>query len=100
LCFETQCLFQFIAQKLLDINESGKFKDPSLLDDKERKTQDDEIFHRTRLINCGYFMRIILGGNFSICSKQRARLIRTQTMLVPFSVLFGMGMTGDLTLSW
>ncbi|KXN88689.1 Linoleate 10R-lipoxygenase [Leucoagaricus sp. SymC.cos] len=52
----------YIAQKLLEINEWGYFKDPSTIDDSEqKKMQDDEIFHRTRLINCGYFMHIILG---------------------------------------
>lgn len=46
-------------------------------------------------ISCGSSLVV-----YSICFKQRACLIRTQTMLVPFSVLCGMGMTGDLTLSW
>ena len=62
----THRLFQFIAQKLLDINESGEFKHPKHLHDNEKKLQDDEIFHRTRLVNCGYFMHIILGGIFDL----------------------------------
>lgn len=57
-------IFQFIAQKLLDINESQRFKDTALLSDNEKETQDAELFHRTRLVNCGYFMHIVLGGKF------------------------------------
>ena len=52
--------FQYIAQRLLDINENGNFK---VVPSAEKKMlQDDEIFHRSRLVNCGYFMKIILGG--------------------------------------
>ncbi|KAF9470894.1 heme peroxidase [Pholiota conissans] len=29
--------------------------------ERQRNAQDDEIFNRTRLVNCGYFMNIILG---------------------------------------
>ncbi|KAG6833018.1 hypothetical protein H0H87_012276 [Tephrocybe sp. NHM501043] len=50
----------FIAEKLLDINENDTYV-RSFKTDEERRIQDDEIFHRTRLINCGYFMNIILG---------------------------------------
>ncbi|KAF9524957.1 heme peroxidase [Crepidotus variabilis] len=49
----------FIAQRLLDINENGKFvRNPT---EDQKMLQDDEIFHRSRLVNCGYFMQIILG---------------------------------------
>ncbi|KAF8657589.1 hypothetical protein AX16_002170 [Volvariella volvacea WC 439] len=52
----------YVAQKLLDINENGTFKDPTTITDPEQlQIQDDELFHRTRLVNCGYFMHIILG---------------------------------------
>ncbi|KAF9447624.1 heme peroxidase [Macrolepiota fuliginosa MF-IS2] len=51
----------YIAQKLLDINEFQHFKHPSELSEDEKRIQDDEIFNRTRLVNCGYFMQIILG---------------------------------------
>ncbi|KAF6760375.1 heme peroxidase [Ephemerocybe angulata] len=50
----------YIAQKILDINESGKFK-KTFANDTEREIQDNEIFERARLVNCGYFMHIILG---------------------------------------
>ncbi|KAH0579140.1 hypothetical protein H2248_003293 [Termitomyces sp. 'cryptogamus'] len=50
----------YIAQKLLDINENGTYAWP-LEKDEDRLIQDDEIFQRTRLINCGFFMNIILG---------------------------------------
>ncbi|KAJ3785898.1 heme peroxidase [Lentinula aff. detonsa] len=66
----------FIAQRIIDINEWGTYKDPELLKaqidnaslDEERQNaaralqaQDDEIFHRSRLVNCGFFMKVILG---------------------------------------
>lgn len=68
-CLRLDCMFrsltsgfQYIAQRLLDINENGNFKvAPS---DEGKTLQDDEIFHRSRLVNCGYFMKIILGGTF------------------------------------
>lgn len=57
---------QFIAQRILDINENKTYVDPkTLLDDPlKKKAQDEEIFQRTRLVNCGFFMHIILGGMF------------------------------------
>ncbi|EJD08383.1 heme peroxidase [Fomitiporia mediterranea MF3/22] len=54
----------FIASKLLAINESGTFKSGEALadlSDEDRKAQDDELFARARLVNCGWFMRVILG---------------------------------------
>jgi hypothetical protein len=54
--------FQYVAQKILDINEWGTYKINPVPTDKEKcLTQDDEIFHRARLVNCGLFMQIILG---------------------------------------
>lgn len=50
-----------MAAKLLDINERSTFTNPPPTDDKKRAAQDDEIFQRTRLVNCGLFMKIILG---------------------------------------
>ena len=61
-------LYQFVAQRIFDINEGKNLKDPAILTADERESQDDEIFHRSRLVNCGYFMQIILGGE-SICLK-------------------------------
>ncbi|KAL1717727.1 heme peroxidase [Schizophyllum commune] len=51
-----------IAQRILDINEKGKYRSINSLgnDDDARKAQDDEIFHRARLVNCGFFMQVIL----------------------------------------
>ncbi|KAF8880494.1 heme peroxidase [Infundibulicybe gibba] len=51
----------FIAEKIFNINEQGMFKNPALLSTAEYQAQDDEIFHRARLVNCGFFMQIILG---------------------------------------
>lgn len=51
----------FVAERIFNINEGKNFKDPAILTDDEKITQDDEIFHRSRLVNCGYFMNIILG---------------------------------------
>ena len=31
------------------------------MSDEDRESQDDEIFAKTRLINCGWFMQVILG---------------------------------------
>ncbi|KAJ6553669.1 heme peroxidase [Mycena sp. CBHHK59/15] len=50
----------YTAQKILEINENKTYKS-EFKDDKERFNQDDEIFNRARLVNCGYFMQIILG---------------------------------------
>lgn len=44
----------------MDINENGNFK--AVPSDEEKILQDDELFHRSRLVNCGYFMKVILGG--------------------------------------
>ncbi|KAF9004668.1 heme peroxidase [Cyathus striatus] len=51
----------YIAEKILAINERGNLVSPPPEDPEARQKQDDEIFHRSRLVNCGYFMQIILG---------------------------------------
>ncbi|KAF9070659.1 heme peroxidase [Rhodocollybia butyracea] len=66
----------FVAQRILEINEWGTYRDPATLQavfenatsdaDKKKalttlQAQDDEIFHRARLVNCGFFMKVILG---------------------------------------
>ncbi|KAK2467940.1 hypothetical protein APHAL10511_000235 [Amanita phalloides] len=51
----------YVAQKILDINEHGNFLNPPPSDAQARKVQDDEIFERARLVNCGLFVHIILG---------------------------------------
>lgn len=53
-------IVQYIAEKIMSINEQGTFKSPDSLDEKARLSQDEEIFQRTRLVNCGFFMQIIL----------------------------------------
>ncbi|KAJ7182581.1 heme peroxidase [Mycena crocata] len=50
----------FIAQKILEINEPGAYEN-TFSSDAQKLAQDDEIFNRARLVNCGYFMQIILG---------------------------------------
>jgi hypothetical protein len=54
--------YQYIANKILLINEFGTYKAPESISGAERDAQDDEIFQRARLVNCGYFMQIILRG--------------------------------------
>ncbi|KJA25365.1 hypothetical protein HYPSUDRAFT_64946 [Hypholoma sublateritium FD-334 SS-4] len=53
----------FIAQRLLNINESGTYitnlNAPQTM--LQRFRQDEEIFNRARLVNCGYFTNILLG---------------------------------------
>uniref|UniRef100_A0A7G1PUP4 Dioxygenase n=1 Tax=Tricholoma matsutake TaxID=40145 RepID=A0A7G1PUP4_TRIMT len=51
----------YIAQKLLNINENGTFVFPVPQDEQARLAQDDEIFNRARMVNCGFFLQIILG---------------------------------------
>ncbi|KAH6915985.1 heme peroxidase [Coprinopsis sp. MPI-PUGE-AT-0042] len=61
----------YIARKLLDINERGHYVDPSKLsmdDPKQKKVliaQDEEIFQTARLINCGWFGGIVFSDYFS-----------------------------------
>ena len=43
------------------INEKGNLKNPPPSDPKELAKQEDELFQRSRLVNCGYFMKVILG---------------------------------------
>ncbi|KAL5512887.1 hypothetical protein ACEPAH_3285 [Sanghuangporus vaninii] len=61
----------FVARKLLDINERGTWVDPDTLraDDPKRdeklKQQDEEIFQTARLINCGWFANVVFSDYFS-----------------------------------
>ncbi|GJJ14696.1 hypothetical protein Clacol_008963 [Clathrus columnatus] len=51
----------FIADRILRINEYGKYEfDPLPSDPKKLRDQDDEIFNRARLVNAGAFMQAIL----------------------------------------
>ncbi|KAL0959662.1 hypothetical protein HGRIS_011364 [Hohenbuehelia grisea] len=51
----------FIANKLLKINERGRWSDPPPTDALARAQQDEEIFQTARLINGGHFMSMIMG---------------------------------------
>ncbi|KAI0246364.1 heme peroxidase [Lactifluus subvellereus] len=50
----------YVAEKLLSINERGTFKKLPISDYDARERQDEEIFQRARLVNTGYFVQIIL----------------------------------------
>lgn len=47
---------QYVARRIMLINELQKFKKPEELADNPRllEEQDDEIFNKARLVNCGY----------------------------------------------
>ncbi|KDQ09782.1 hypothetical protein BOTBODRAFT_507785 [Botryobasidium botryosum FD-172 SS1] len=51
----------FIAERLLQVNEHGTYTWPAPGDKQQMLKQDDEIFNIARLVNCGFFMSIILG---------------------------------------
>jgi hypothetical protein len=41
---------QYVADMILSINENRTYKNPPPTDEKARRKQDDEIFHRSRLV--------------------------------------------------
>ncbi|KAF2644444.1 heme peroxidase [Massarina eburnea CBS 473.64] len=49
-----------VAQGLLSVNEDGKYKPWSELDEKGQKWQDEDIFQITRNINVGFFASCVL----------------------------------------
>ncbi|KAG9027103.1 hypothetical protein FRB95_008123 [Tulasnella sp. JGI-2019a] len=51
----------FIAKRLLEINERGLWSNPPLKDDAQKQLQDEDIFQTARLVNCGWFMSMIFG---------------------------------------
>ncbi|KAI0051062.1 heme peroxidase [Auriscalpium vulgare] len=51
----------FIAEKILSINERGNLSNPPPQDEARRLVQDEEIFQRARLVNSGFFVQIIFG---------------------------------------
>ncbi|KAH8108866.1 linoleate diol synthase [Phellopilus nigrolimitatus] len=61
----------YIARKLLDINERGEWVDPDTIsrDDPQRNRklvkQEEEIFQTARLINCGWFAGVVFSDYFS-----------------------------------
>ncbi|KAG8950753.1 hypothetical protein FRC04_007172 [Tulasnella sp. 424] len=50
----------YIAQKLLEINENKTFVNPPPTEEKAKKKQDDDLFNTARLVNSGFFMQTIL----------------------------------------
>ncbi|KAF8551616.1 heme peroxidase [Imleria badia] len=50
----------YIAQKILDLNERGSFTWPPPDERTSLLAQDDEIFHKARMVNTAFFMQIIL----------------------------------------
>lgn len=50
----------YIAQKLLEINENKIFVNPPPTEEKAMKKQDDDLFNTARLVNSGFFMQTIL----------------------------------------
>ncbi|KDR69074.1 hypothetical protein GALMADRAFT_933805 [Galerina marginata CBS 339.88] len=51
----------YIANKILKINECGRWSDPPPTDPAQRALQDEEIFQTAKLVNCGHFMSCIMG---------------------------------------
>lgn len=62
---------QYIAKKLLEVNERGTFADPDSIpsDDPERSAkllaQEEELFQTARLINCAWFASAVFSDYFS-----------------------------------
>ncbi|KAI0696645.1 heme peroxidase, partial [Cytidiella melzeri] len=50
----------YIADKILSINEKGHYRPLHQMDETTMLSQDEEVFQRARLVNCGFFMQIIL----------------------------------------
>ena len=59
----------------MDINENRTFVSPLPTDISKRDEQDEEIFLRTRLVSCGYFIYIILGGMACLFGARRLLII-------------------------
>ncbi|KAG5636744.1 hypothetical protein H0H81_007002 [Sphagnurus paluster] len=51
----------YIAEKILKINERKLWSDPPPTDPAQRALQDEQIFQTARLVNGGYFMSAIMG---------------------------------------
>ncbi|GAA6004081.1 hypothetical protein JCM10207_002416 [Rhodosporidiobolus poonsookiae] len=50
----------YIADMLFKINEHGKYKPSDELDEAGKAKQDDDLFEKARLINCGWFTNIVV----------------------------------------
>ncbi|OAX33207.1 heme peroxidase [Rhizopogon vinicolor AM-OR11-026] len=57
----------YIARRLLEINERGTWKDPAQhhLSEAQLSKQDEEIFQIARLCNCAWFAAIVFSDYFS-----------------------------------
>lgn len=61
----------YIAKRLLEINERGTFVDPATLktdnavDKAKLIAQEEELFQITRLVNCGWFASVVFSDYFS-----------------------------------
>ncbi|KAF5370929.1 hypothetical protein D9615_009815 [Tricholomella constricta] len=51
----------YIANKILKINERKLWTDPPPSDADKRAIQDEQIFQTAKLVNCGHFMSAIMG---------------------------------------
>lgn len=49
----------WIAKKLVEVNQNGQFKPWNQLNDKEKRVQDHAIFNLARNINCLWFEEVI-----------------------------------------
>ncbi|KIJ60758.1 hypothetical protein HYDPIDRAFT_116812 [Hydnomerulius pinastri MD-312] len=50
----------YIAERILSLNERGSYTSPPPNEEIARLAQCDEIFHRARLVNTAFFMQVIL----------------------------------------
>lgn len=51
----------YIAERLLEINERGGWQNPPPSDPAKKASQEDELFNTARAVNCGWFMNTIFG---------------------------------------
>ncbi|KDQ18824.1 hypothetical protein BOTBODRAFT_28325 [Botryobasidium botryosum FD-172 SS1] len=58
-------MHNFIADKLLLINERGQWSDPPPTDQAALEKQENQIFQTARLINCGFYVSVVLGDYLS-----------------------------------
>ncbi|GAA5864064.1 hypothetical protein JCM1840_000691 [Sporobolomyces johnsonii] len=49
----------WIVDKLLEINQNGRFQPVESLDDAGKKKQDEDLFQIARLVNCGWFLQVV-----------------------------------------
>lgn len=59
------CILQFIARRLLELNERGTWVDPTGKKPSDLVQQEEEIFQIARLCNCAWFAQIVFSDYFS-----------------------------------